>query len=190
MAPAAFAAALSPGRSGSVATSVGAGEGVGDSPPRRRRTATPTAPARTSADAAPRPTRTGVPSPPRRAGDSIAVGAGETSGCGGRVGGAAGAGTVRAETTVGAAGRGTARVGTLPMSGNVRASRPASRAATKAPALGHRSSGFLAVHLRSARRSGSGTVSGDGSGRGSCTCFMRMATGVSAEKGTRPVNIS
>ena len=97
---------------------------------------------------------------------------------------------MRAETTVGAAEGGTARVGAWPTSGSVRASSPASRAATKAPALGQRSSGFLAVHLRSARRSGSGTVSGDGSGSGSWTCFMRMATGVSAAKGTRPVNIS
>ena len=93
------------------------------------------------------------------------------------------------ETTVGADGGGTTIVGTSP-AGSVRASRPASSAPTKAPALGHRSSGFFAVHLRIARRSGSDTLSGGGSGRGSCTCFIMIATGVSAANGTRPVSIS
>jgi hypothetical protein len=104
---------------------------------------------------------------------------------------AGGTGTaVRAETTVGAAGGGTAIVGTSASTGRVRASSPASSARTKVPAVGQRSSGFFAVHLRIARRKSSGTVSGGGIGSGSCTCFIMIATGVSAAKGTRPVSIS
>ncbi len=57
-------------------------------------------------------------------------------------------------------------------------------------AVAQRSSGFLAVALSTARISPSGTSATEGSGMGSLTCFIRMATGVSATKGTCPVNIS
>ena len=65
-----------------------------------------------------------------------------------------------------------------------------SSAPTNSEAALHRSSGFLATALRIARVNGSGTSDGGGSGMGSWRCFMRMARGVSAENGTRPVNIS
>ena len=70
------------------------------------------------------------------------------------------------------------------------AASPAASASTNAPAVGQRSSGFFVVAFSSARRSGSGTTSGGGSGSGSWTCFIITASGVSAENGTRPVNIS
>ena len=114
---------------------------------------------------------------------------GDTRGCGRRAGGAGGAGGALARRVTAADGGGSTIVGTSP-AGSVRASSPVSSAPTKAPALGHRSSGFFAVHLRIARRNGSDTLSGGGSGKGSCTCFIMIATGVSAAKGTRPASIS
>jgi hypothetical protein len=67
---------------------------------------------------------------------------------------------------------------------------PSASAFTNATAVGQRSSGRFASAFRSARISGSGTSRVDGTGIGSCTCFMSTATGVSAAKGTRPVSIS
>ena len=67
---------------------------------------------------------------------------------------------------------------------------PSASALTNATAVGQRSSGRFASAFKSARIKGSGTSRVDGTGIGSCTCFMSTATGVSAAKGTRPVSIS
>ncbi len=67
---------------------------------------------------------------------------------------------------------------------------PAASAFTNATAVGQRSSGRFASAFSSARIRGSGTSRVDGTGIGSCTCFISTATGVSAAKGTRPVSIS
>ena len=68
--------------------------------------------------------------------------------------------------------------------------RPSPSAFTNATAVGQRSSGRFASAFSSARIRGSGTSRVDGTGIGSCTCFISTATGVSAAKGTRPVSIS
>src|SRR5437867_1907558 len=139
---------------------------------RDRATARTTMTART-ATAAMTPMTRPTPSPPDRAATGVrrVVGPG---------GGIVGAGRCAAGTVAVAAG--IDAVGT--------SARPCSSARTKAPAVGHRSSGFLAMLFSSARTSGSGTVDGGGIGIGSVTCFISTATGVSAAKGTRPVSIS
>ncbi len=54
----------------------------------------------------------------------------------------------------------------------------ASSAAEKAPAVGHRSAGVLARQRRSTAVRAGATSAAVGSGTGSCTCFIRIATGV------------
>ena len=151
---------------------------------------------------APRPTSTAVVPGLRDATGTVSarVAGGRTIGGRAGSGGAvpAGARAVAGETTVGGAvGRGSVR-GTSTVGWSLATSfgteagtpSPAASASTKAPAVGQRSSGFLAAAFSSARSIGSGTTSGAGSGSGSCTCFISTATGVSAENGTRPTSIS
>ena len=60
----------------------------------------------------------------------------------------------------------------------------------KAAAEGQRAAGSFAVARRMARVTSSRTSFVGGRGMGSLACFISTATGVSAEKGTRPVKSS
>ena len=64
------------------------------------------------------------------------------------------------------------------------------RAFANAPAEGQRALGSFAVARRITRVTASGTSEVGGSGIGSLACFIKTATGVSAENGTRPVKSS
>src|SRR5262245_27883903 len=183
-------AAVAGGSAAAIVVSGPARGGVSTGAGRRITTTTPTR--TTTAAATPSPTRSPL-RPPCLAGGAATVGrvfegtVGEATRVGAAAGAVGGTASVSGVTAV----RVSSIVGTSWVTGGGAAVdlTPASSAAANAPADGQRSSGFLAAALRSGRTSASGTSDGAGRGIGSWTCFIMMASGVSAEKGTHPVNI-